>query len=212
LHVEKEKDGQIESRHEKHIMRYQQFFAAMIIREKLAAGAKSGIVWHTQGSGKTALSFHLSKVLKDYYAKQNKVAKFYFIVDRLDLLEQATEELSNRGLKVTTANSRTELMEQFRTQQALQGNAGVDEITVVNIQKFENDTEKVEIPNYATNLQRVFIMDEAHRGYKPGGCFLSNLFNADAHRSSGVKRRVARSLAITSTRIITTVPFKTAIR
>lgn len=179
LHVEKEKDGQIESRHEKHIMRYQQFFAAMIIREKLAAGAKSGIVWHTQGSGKTALSFHLSKVLKDYYAKQNKVAKFYFIVDRLDLLEQATEELSNRGLKVTTANSRTELMEQFRTQQALQGNAGVDEITVVNIQKFENDTEKVELPNYATNLQRVFIMDEAHRGYKPGGCFLSNLFNAD---------------------------------
>ena len=179
LHVEKEKDGQIESRHEKHIMRYQQFFAAMIIREKLAAGATSGIVWHTQGSGKTALSFHLSKVLKDYYAKQNKVAKFYFIVDRLDLLEQATEEFSNRGLKVTTANSRTELMVQFRTQQALQGNAGVDEITVVNIQKFENDTEKVEIPNYATNLQRVFIMDEAHRGYKPGGCFLSNLFNAD---------------------------------
>ena len=119
LHVEKEKDGQIESRHEKHIMRYQQFFAAMIIREKLAAGATSGIVWHTQGSGKTALSFHLSKVLKDYYAKRNKVAKFYFIVDRLDLLEQATEELSNRGLKVTTANSRTELMEQFRTQQAL---------------------------------------------------------------------------------------------
>lgn len=179
LHVEKEKDGQIESRHEKHIMRYQQFFAAMIIREKLAAGATSGIVWHTQGSGKTALSYHLSKVLKDYYAKQNKVAKFYFIVDRLDLLEQATEELSSRGLRVTTANSRTELMEQFRMQQALQGNAGVDEITVVNIQKFENDTEKVELPNYATNLQRVFIMDEAHRGYKPGGCFLSNLFNAD---------------------------------
>lgn len=179
LHVEKEKDGQIESRHEKHIMRYQQFFAAMIIREKLAAGATSGIVWHTQGSGKTALSYHLSKVLKDYYAKQNKVVKFYFIVDRLDLLEQATEELSNRGLRVTTANSRTELMEQFRMQQALQGNAGVDEITVVNIQKFENDTEKVEIPNYVTNLQRVFIMDEAHRSYKPGGCFLSNLFNAD---------------------------------
>ncbi|WP_407443309.1 HsdR family type I site-specific deoxyribonuclease [Fibrobacter sp.] len=179
LHIEKEVDGQIESRHEKHIMRYQQFFAAMIIREKLATGVTSGVVWHTQGSGKTALSFHLSKVLKDYFAKRNKVAKFYFIVDRLDLLEQATEELGNRGLKVTTANSRTELMEQFRTMQALQGNTGVDEITVVNIQKFENDTEKVELPNYATNLQRVFIMDEAHRGYKPNGCFLSNLFNAD---------------------------------
>ena len=180
VHEEKEaEDGSIITKDEKHIMRYQQMFAALAIREKLAAGVKSGVVWHTQGSGKTALSFHLSKVLKDYYAKQNKVAKFYFIVDRLDLLEQATEELSNRGLKVTTANSRSELMEQFRKNQALQGNTGADEITVVNIQKFEDDTEKVDLPNYATNLQRVFIMDEAHRGYKPGGCFLSNLFNAD---------------------------------
>lgn len=182
LHKEKQnKDGQIESRHEKHIMRYQQFFAAMVIREKLATGVTSGVVWHTQGSGKTALSFHLSKVLKDFYAKQNKVAKFYFIVDRLDLLEQATDELSARGLKVSTANSREELMAQFRTTQALQGNSGADEITVVNIQKFKEDTEKVDLPNYATNLQRVFIMDEAHRGYKPNGCFLANLFNADSN-------------------------------
>ena len=180
VHEEKEaEDGSIITKDEKHIMRYQQMFAALAIREKLAAGVKSGVVWHTQGSGKTALSFHLSKVLKDFYASQNKVAKFYFIVDRLDLLEQATEELGNRGLKVTTANSRSELMEQFRKNQALQGNTGADEITVVNIQKFEDDTEKVDLPNYATNLQRVFIMDEAHRGYKPGGCFLSNLFNAD---------------------------------
>lgn len=180
VHEEKEaEDGSIITKDEKHIMRYQQMFAALAIREKLAAGVKSGVVWHTQGSGKTALSYHLSKVLKDYYASQNKVAKFYFIVDRLDLLEQATEELGNRGLKVTTANSRSELMDQFRKNQALQGNSGVDEITVVNIQKFEDDTEKVDLPNYATDLQRVFIMDEAHRGYKPGGCFLSNLFNAD---------------------------------
>ena len=180
VHEEKEaEDGSIITKDEKHIMRYQQMFAALAIREKLAAGVKSGVVWHTQGSGKTALSFHLSKVLKDYYASQNKVAKFYFIVDRLDLLEQATEELGNRGLKVTIANSRSELMDQFRKNQALQGNSGVDEITVVNIQKFEDDTEKVDLPNYATDLQRVFIMDEAHRGYKPGGCFLSNLFNAD---------------------------------
>jgi len=180
IHEEKEDDdGAIKIRDEKHIMRYQQMFAALAIREKLASGVKSGVVWHTQGSGKTALSFHLSKVLKDFYAAQNKVAKFYFIVDRLDLLEQASDELGIRGLKVTTANSREELMNQFRETKALEGNSGVDEITVVNIQKFKENTEKVELPNYATNLQRVFIMDEAHRGYKPEGCFLSNLFNAD---------------------------------
>ena len=28
-------------------------------------------------------------------------------------------------------------------------------------------------------MQRIFILDEAHRGYKPGGCFLANLFEAD---------------------------------
>ena len=28
-------------------------------------------------------------------------------------------------------------------------------------------------------MQRIFILDEAHRGYKPGGCFLANLFDAD---------------------------------
>ena len=43
----------------------------------------------------------------------------------------------------------------------------------------EEDKEKVELPQYATNLQRVFIIDEAHRGYKPEGSFLANLFDAD---------------------------------
>ena len=47
------------------------------------------------------------------------MAKFYFIVDRLDLLEQASQEFEARGLEVKTANSRVELMEQFRTKQSL---------------------------------------------------------------------------------------------
>lgn len=70
-------------------------------------------------------------------------------------------------------------MEQFRSNQALQGTSGQAEITVVNIQRFAEDKEKVRINDYATNLQRIFILDEAHRGYKPGGCFLANLFDAD---------------------------------
>ena len=103
---EREVDGKIESTDQKHIMRYQQMFAALAIRQKLSEGVKSGIVWHTQGSGKTALSFYLSYILTDFYAKQSKVPKFYFIVDRLDLLEQATQEFEARGLVVSTANSR----------------------------------------------------------------------------------------------------------
>ena len=177
--MEKEVDGKIESTDQKHIMRYQQMFAALAIREQLRDGATSGVVWHTQGSGKTALSYYLTYVLSDYYAKHNMVAKFYFIVDRIDLLEQATQEFEARGLVVSTANTRAELIAQFRNNHAQEGNSGHPEITVVNIQRFAEDKEKVNLPAYAINLQRIFIMDEAHRGYKPGGCFLANLFDAD---------------------------------
>lgn len=179
VRMEREVDGKIESTDQKHIMRYQQLFASLAIRQKLAEGVKSGVVWHTQGSGKTALSYYLTYILNDFYSKQSKVAKFYFIVDRLDLLEQATQEFEARGLVVSTANTRAELMEQFRSNQAQQGVSGQAEITVVNIQRFAEDKEKVRISDYATNLQRIFILDEAHRGYKPGGCFLANLFDAD---------------------------------
>ena len=177
--MEKEVDGKIESTDQKHIMRYQQMFASLAIREQLKDGATSGVVWHTQGSGKTALSYYLTYVLSDYYAKHSMVAKFYFIVDRIDLLEQATQEFEARGLVVSTANTRAELMTQFRNNHAQEGASGQPEITVVNIQRFAEDKEKVSLPAYATNLQRIFIMDEAHRGYKPGGCFLANLFDAD---------------------------------
>lgn len=176
---EREVDGKIESTDQKHIMRYQQLFAALAIRKRIDEGITSGVVWHTQGSGKTALSYHLAHVLSDYFAKYNKVAKFYFIVDRLDLLEQASQEFEARGLIVRTANSRQELMEQFRNNQALEGPSGNKEITVVNIQRFAEDKQKIDLPAYATNLQRVFIMDEAHRGYKPTGSFLANLLEAD---------------------------------
>jgi type I restriction enzyme R subunit len=175
----REVDGKLEFTDQKHIMRYQQMFAAMTVRQKIAEGKRSGVIWHTQGSGKTALSYYLTYVLTDYFAKQNKVAKFYFIVDRLDLLEQASQEFAARGLEVKTANSKSELMEQFRRTQAMEGNSGKHEITVVNIQRFAEDKQKVHLEAYATNLQRIFIIDEAHRGYNPKGTFLANLFEAD---------------------------------
>ena len=177
--MEREVDGKIESTDQKHIMRYQQLFAAMAIRQKLDEGIMSGVIWHTQGSGKTALSYYLTNVLTDYFAEKSKVTKFYFIVDRLDLMEQASQEFEARGIEVKTANTRAELMEQFRTNQSLEGASGKSEITVVNIQRFDEDKTRVTIPAYATNLQRIFIVDEAHRGYNPKGSFLANLFDAD---------------------------------
>lgn len=181
VRMQKEVDGKIEFTDQKHIMRYQQMFAAITVRKKIDEGIKSGVIWHTQGSGKTALSYNLTYVLSDYFSQHNKVAKFYFIVDRLDLLRQATDEFEARGLEVKTANTRAELMEQFRTNQALEGYSGKPEIIVVNIQRFAEDKEKVMLPDYATNLQRIFVIDEAHRGYKPEGSFLANLLEADTN-------------------------------
>ena len=165
---------------EKHVMRYQQLFASLAIRRKLDQGVTSGIIWHTQGSGKTALAYYSVKSLTDYLAKKHAVAKFYFIVDRLSLMQQAKDEFVARGLHVRTAESRKELMDDFKNTHAVENDSGVDEIMVVNIQKFEEDHEKVVMPlTYNINLQRVFFIDEAHRGYNPQGSFLANLLDAD---------------------------------
>jgi len=177
--AKKEIDG-IEVRElQKHIMRYQQMFATFALKEKLSQGARSGIIWHTQGSGKTAFAYYNVKHLSDYYASKNIVPKFYFIVDRLDLLTQAKIEFEERGLTVNIVSSRDELIEQFRTQTSIFNQQGNLEITVVNIQKFKEDKHKVKIDDYAIRLQRVYFLDEAHRGYKPDGCFLANLFDSD---------------------------------
>jgi type I restriction enzyme R subunit len=77
---------------EKHVMRYPQFFATLAIEQKLRSGVKKGIIWHTQGSGKTALAYFNVHYLRDFFQKQRVIAKFYFVVDRLDLLTQAADE------------------------------------------------------------------------------------------------------------------------
>ena len=91
---------------QKQIMRYQQFFATKAIESNLEDGLNKGIIWHTQGSGKTALAYYNVKYLTDYYQKKNKIAKFYFIVDRLDLLKQACSEFMARGLTATQVYSK----------------------------------------------------------------------------------------------------------
>ena len=165
---------------QKHVMRYPQLFASLAIRKKIDQGVKSGIIWHTQGSGKTALAYYSVKSISDFLAKKNTVAKFYFIVDRLSLMEQAKDEFVARGLNVRTAESKQELMTDIKNNHIVENNSGELEIMVVNIQKFEEDHDKVVIPTeYNINLQRVFFIDEAHRGYNPKGSFLANLLDAD---------------------------------
>lgn len=176
---------------QKHVMRYPQFFATLAIEQKLDSGIKHGIIWHTQGSGKTALAYHNVHYLRDYYQRQGKIAKFYFIVDRLDLLTQAGEEFAARGLHVEKVNSKEDFIKNIRTI-GTANNTGEDTITVVNIQKFSTESI-VRRADYDVNVQRIYFLDEAHRSYNPKGSFLANLMASD---------RDAVMIALTGTPLI----------
>ena len=176
---------------QKHIMRYPQFFATLAIEKKLDAGVKHGIIWHTQGSGKTALAFHNVRYLRDYFQRQGKVAKFYFVVDRLDLLTQASEEFAARGLHVEKVNSKEDFIKNIKTI-GTSNNSGEDSITVVNIQKFTEESVARK-SDYDVDVQRIYFLDEAHRSYKPNGSFLANLMASD---------RDAVMIALTGTPLI----------
>ncbi|GAA9918063.1 hypothetical protein VN0835_03760 [Helicobacter pylori] len=155
-----------------------------------------GIIWHTQGSGKTALTYHLTKLIRDFFSQSNlnKKTKFYFIVDRLDLLEQAKNEFLKRGLQVHEAENKEDLNQKLKSSSVFENPQGNDEIIVVNIQKFKAPNEnpsdsapreiisKTDLQESIQNshdLQRVFIIDEAHRSYDPKGCFYANLIECD---------------------------------
>ncbi|PDW70271.1 restriction endonuclease subunit R [Helicobacter pylori] len=194
------------SEFKKHLWRYAQMFASLNVLKELQKHYETnpkdplkGIIWHTQGSGKTALTYHLTKLIKDFFSPLNKKTKFYFIVDRLDLLEQAKNEFLKRGLCVHEAENKEDLSQKLKNASVFEGPQGNDEIIVVNIQKFKSPneekapnedpssapkeivskTELQEATKDSHDLQRVFIIDEAHRSYDPKGCFYANLIECD---------------------------------
>lgn len=164
---------------QKHIMRYSQFFATKAIEKTLDKNLKKGVIWHTQGSGKTALAYYNVKYLKDYYQKKNIITKFYFIVDRIDLMNQAINEFSCRGLKIAKVSSKEEFVKYFNSNATEKNFTGEQEITVVNIHKFKDDPDVLRNMDYNLNIQRIYFLDEVHRSYNPAGSFLKNLIGAD---------------------------------
>ena len=183
VYVEEEsKDGQMQL--QKHVMRYPQYFATRAIEETIAKGVKKGVIWHTQGSGKTALAFFNIRYLTNYFSKEGIVPQFYFVVDRLDLADQAFKEFIKRGLKVKRINNPQELN---------QKQDGYD-VAVVNIQKFKDDSDLTDRSGYDLNHQNIYFIDEAHRSYNERGSYLPNLYQADTK---------AIKIALTGTPLIT---------
>lgn len=164
---------------QKFIMRYPQFFASQAIVKRLESGGKAGIIFHTQGSGKTGLAGFSVRILRDYYAKKGITARFYYVVDRLDLLTQVSTEMRNRGLLTVNVESRDSFQKELdRPLSKHMGHDTNGEITVVNIHKF-SDKMPVAKNDYGANIQRIFFIDEAHRSYAMHGEFFKNLMLVD---------------------------------
>lgn len=164
---------------QKHVMRYPQFFASRQIIKRLEANGKNGIVWHTQGSGKTALAAFSSRLISDYYAKQGVLTRFFFVVDRLDLLNQSSQEFENRGFDVLKVKNRqafaTELNKVLTVPKKMDANGA---FTVVNVQKFMGEIPQAK-NDYNGKIQRIFFIDEAHRSYASNGEYYKNLMTVD---------------------------------
>lgn len=163
---------------QKHIMRYPQFFASKATLERIRSGGKSGIIFHTQGSGKTGLAYFLTGILKKHFAEKNMTARFYYVVDRLDLLNQASGDMKKRGLTVKNVESKKGFEEDLNQVIAREASDSTGAITVVNIQKFDSDMPVAQ-NEYNAKVQRIFFIDEAHRSYSRNGEYFKNLMTVD---------------------------------
>ncbi len=170
------------------VCRYQQFRAANKIIDRLRNGKtvqdKSGVVWHTQGSGKSltmvfvARMLRISRDLNDY--------KILLINDRVDLEDQLAVTATLIGGRVNTIESNKTLREHLATDSS--------DINMVMVHKFQLRDETLPnsvaealgtylaIPTKQTfgvvnNSSRIVLMiDEAHR--TQGSDLGDNIFEA----------------------------------
>lgn len=186
--------------------RYQQYRATRKIVERLRTektpGERSGVVWHTQGSGKSLTMVFIVRKLRT--CEDLKDYKVVMVNDRTDLEEQLGETATLTGEKVTYVESTDDL----RTKLASRSS----NLNMVMVHKFREGTGK-DVPGYLAGAlgglptyeqfgvvnpsERILVMiDEGHRTQSsdPEGSFSDNLFEAFPN---------ATRLAFTGTPLIT---------
>lgn len=139
----------------KKICRYQQFFAIREIIKTIAqqdskGNRQSGVIWHTQGSGKSLTMVMLAKYILMELAVCNP--RVVIVTDRKELDGQIAATFAHTRLNPARATSGRHLVE-------LVTNGKADVITTI-INKF-NTAERLEAKN---NSRDVFVLiDESHR-------------------------------------------------
>lgn len=144
---EKEKERTV-----KKVARYQQLRATNKIVERVVnKEKKQGLIWHTQGSGKTITMFFTARKLR--FAKELKSPKIFVLVDRVDLDDQVFETFTACGAEnVERVTSRKDLEEKIQSTER--------GIFISTIQKFSELGKEIE--NLDENV--IVLSDEAHRG------------------------------------------------
>ena len=135
----------------KKVCRYQQFFAIEETLKRVSMvkdGARAGgLIWHTQGSGKSLTMVMLTKLLKQIYIN----SKIIVVTDRIDLDGQIHETFKSTDVKAGRASSGSDLIEKLQS--------GISVITTL-VHKFE----KVQNQKVVIRDGDIFVLvDESHR-------------------------------------------------
>ncbi|NYT60629.1 type I restriction endonuclease subunit R [Alcaligenaceae bacterium] len=148
----------IEGRLIKKVARYQQYRAVNKVIERLKSGKtrkeKSGVVWHTQGSGKSLTMVMLAvKMRRDPQLQQYKLV---FVTDRTQLDSQLSSTFRDaQNETVYNAGSVAELKD------LLQKDAS--DIVTAMVQKFQDAEKEGDFSNLNASDKIIVLADEAHR-------------------------------------------------
>lgn len=170
----------------KKVARYQQFFAIKKTAERIKTieqgRRKGGVIWHTQGSGKSLTMVMLAQAIA--MSKEILNPKIILVTDRTDLDNQITGTFRKCGKFVENATTGQRLVELLESK----GDAVVT--TIIN--KFEAAVRKIKKPLESNDI--FVLVDEGHRTQHgtfniemqktlPNACFIAltgtPLFNKD---------------------------------
>ena len=148
----------VDGRTVKKIARYQQFRAVHKSIERIKSGtdrkSQSGVIWHTQGSGKSLTMVFLTlKIRRDPSLRDYKLV---FITDRTQLDTQLTTTFQNtQSETIHHAESVRDLKELLQTDSS--------DIVTAMVQKFQESAEASEFPVLNESDKIIVLADEAHR-------------------------------------------------
>lgn len=139
----------------KKLARYQQYFTVKEITERVKTlengKRRGGVVWHTQGSGKSLTMVLLAQAIAQ--AKEILNPRIVMVTDRTDLDSQITNTFKKCGREVMNATTGTHLVELLESK--------TDAIITTVINKFETAVKRMKHPLTDPNI--FILIDEAHR-------------------------------------------------